>query len=65
LGPIGPVQFLSNSLQVPADMAMVTNNTILAVEASDNGALFLMDIYNPLAFLNPFVANAVLAAIGL
>jgi hypothetical protein len=43
----------------------VTNNTILAVEASDNGELFLMDIYNPLAFLNPFVANAVLAAIAL
>jgi hypothetical protein len=46
-------------------MAMVANNAVWAVEAGDNGELFLMDIYNPLALFNPFVVNAVLAGIGL
>jgi sugar lactone lactonase YvrE len=64
-GPIGPVQFLSSSLHVATDMAMVTNNTVWAVEVGDNGELFLMDIYNPLVFFNPFVVNAILAAVGL
>jgi hypothetical protein len=64
-GPIGPVQFLSSSLHIPTDLAVATNNTVLAIEAGDQGALFLIDIDNPLAFFNPFVVNAVRAAFGL
>jgi hypothetical protein len=64
-GPIGPVQFLSSSLHVATGMAMGTSNMVWAVESGDNGELFLMDIYNPLVFFNPYVANAVLAAFGL
>jgi hypothetical protein len=65
LGPVGPVQFLANSLRIPTGFAAVVNNTVAAFQAGDNGQLFLIDIFNPLAFFNPFVFNAVLAAFGL
>jgi hypothetical protein len=46
-------------------MAVRMNNTVWAVEVGDEGVLFLMDSDNSLAFFNPFVVNALLAAFGL
>jgi hypothetical protein len=46
-------------------MAVLMNNTVFAIEAGDQGALFLMDIDKPLAFFNRFVVQDVRAAFGL